>query len=329
MLVVQIITGLLLSIFYKPSIWDAFNSIELFVRQVQLGWLIRYAHANGASFFFLVIYIHIGKAIYYGGYKKKKVWFSGLGLYLLLMAEAFTGYVLPWGQMSFWAAMVITNFFSIIPLIGKPLTNFIWGGFSVCETTLKRFFTIHFLLGLFLTVIVLIHLIVLHDKGSSSSKNDNVNWKVNFTPIFGDETWLALTILLFFFSYIIYFEPEKFMDPINSVPANPLDTPPHIVPEWYFLPLYTILRVTPSKTNGIILMGMAIIILFTLPFHSSKEPKKNITWTILFLTFVLNVIFLAYLGQCPAESLYITLGRYSATYYFLFLGVIMPFMSTK
>ena len=323
-LAIQILSGFFLSIYYKPTYLEAFDSVELTImRDIPFGWLLRYIHANIASFFFMAAYIHIGKAIYYQGYIKKKVWFSGLILFIALMAEAFTGYVLPWGQMSFWAATVITNFFSIVPLVGKYVVELLWGGFTVCEQTLKRFFSIHFLLGIVIGALTIVHIIVLHDYGSSSAKNDNINNKVNFIPVFGEEILFSFFVFLTIASYIILFRPLLFMHPANFEQANPLVTPPHIVPEWYFLPFYTILRVTPGKEAGILLMGGSIVILFFVPFFSPNLFKTQIL-NLFFFSFIADVLILGYLGGCPAEPLYILYGRIATTYYFFFLTILMP-----
>jgi ubiquinol-cytochrome c reductase cytochrome b subunit len=325
---IQVISGLFLGIFYKPNMNDAFLSVEQLMRQLDYGWFLRFMHANGASWFFFISYLHIAKGLYYHGFLNKKLWFSGLLIYILLMAEAFTGYVLPWGQMSYWAATVITNFFSIIPLIGKQVTEFIWGGFSVGETTLKRFFIFHYFLGLALSAVIIAHLLFLHDKGSSSSKSDNINYKTNFIPLFSDESIFTALILGLFFSLTVFFIPMEGMHPDNFIPADPLNTPAHIVPEWYFLPFYTILRVTPGKVSGILLMGASLIVLFFLPFYKRSSFKKNTTWRIFFCFFVLNFIFLGYLGASPADVLYIKIGRISTFIYFFFLTIFLPWYSS-
>ena len=324
-LVIQILTGFFLSMYYKPTYLEAFDSVELTImRDIPLGWFLRYIHANVASFFFMCTYIHLGKAVYYQGYIKKKVWWSGLVIFIALMAEAFTGYVLPWGQMSFWAATVITNFFSIIPLIGQYVVELLWGGFTVCEQTLKRFFSIHFILGLVIGALASIHVLILHEYGSSSSKNDNINHKVNFIPLFGEETLFSIFIFFTLISYIVLFRPLLFMHPANFEQANPLVTPPHIVPEWHFLPFYTILRVTPGKEAGILLMGGSIIILFFVPFFSPLKKKTQV-WNIIFFSFVTDIIILGYLGGCPAEPIFIFYGRIATSYYFIFLCLILPY----
>lgn len=257
------------------------------------------------------------------------MWFSGLILYILLMAEAFTGYVLPWGQMSYWAATVITNFFSIIPFIGKYVTEFIWGDFSVGEPTLKRFFVLHYLIGLCISIIITLHLLFLHNRGSSSSKNENIHYKVNFIPLFGDENIFTALGLGLSLSVVVFFLPMESMHPDNFIPADSMNTPEHIVPEWYFLPFYTILRVTPGKASGIILMGFALIILFFLPFYRKSDFKKSTTWKKLFVFFVINFIFLGYLGSCPAEVIFIKCGRISTMIYFFFTGFIFQWNFNK
>ena len=275
-------------------------------------------------FFFFCSYFHISKAIYYQGFFKKKIWFSGLVLFLALTIEAFTGYVLPWGQMSFWAATVITNFFSIIPVIGNNITEFLWGGFTVNEATLKRFYSLHFILGFLIAAIAILHLIVLHDKGSSSPKNENFNQKANFIPLYGEEMLFSILIFLSFFTYVVCFRPNFFMHPANYEPANCLVTPPHIVPEWYLLPFYTILRVIPDKTYGVLLMLLSLLILFFLPFYGTPKLIKNKTWNFFFWTFICNFLILGYLGSCEPEPIYIFYGQLSTFYYFFFLSIFLP-----
>ena len=310
---------------YKPNTTEAFSSVENIVRDVDTGWVLRYIHSNGASFFFFAIYTHIAKGVYHQSFLKKKIWFTGLFLFILLMAEAFTGYVLPWGQMSFWAATVITNFFSIIPLIGTYVTEFIWGGFTVNESTLKRFFSIHFTVGFFIAAIAALHIIVLHDKGSNTPRNEHFNkHKSNFILLYGEETILTVLVFFVIFSLVIFYRPNFFMHPANYIPADFLVTPPHIVPEWYFLPFYTILRIIPDKTYGILLMGLSILIFFFLPLFGTRYMTKSKTWNVLYTTFICNFFVLGYLGSCEAEPIYIYYGQVSAIYYFGFLVFILP-----
>lgn len=254
---------------------------------------------------------------------KKKVWFSGLVIFILLILEAFTGYVLPWGQMSYWAATVITNFLTIIPFVGKYAVEFVWGGFTVCEQTLKRFFSVHFILGLAIGALALIHIILLHDLGSSGTKNENVNSKTYFITIFSEEIIFSAFVFFVVVFYVIFFKPLVFMHPANFEQANPLQTPEHIVPEWYLLPFYTILRVTPGKTEGILLMGASLIVLFLLPLLSPANAKSW-HWKILYWTFINQVLCLGYLGGCPADPIYIMYGQFSAFYYFFFLCFLVP-----
>ena len=325
-LVIQLLSGFILSIFYKPNTLEAFYSVErIIMREVPKGWLYRYLHANTASAFFFCSYVHIAKNIYYFGFFKTRVWISGLILFLALMAEAFSGYVLPWGQMSYWAATVISNFFSIIPFIGKDVCELLWGGYSVNEYTLKRLFSLHFILGFIILGIAILHIIALHDKGSSSSTKENISPKVAFMPLYGDEILFSLLIFLDILSYFVFFRPHYFLHPVNFQEADIFVTPPHIVPEWYFLPFYTILRVVPHKVGGILAMFFSILILFLLPFYNRKCNPKKITWNCLFSSFVLNVILLGYLGSCPAEPFYIICGQIATLYYFTFILLILPF----
>ena len=275
---IQLISGIFLSMFYTPHIDYAFDSVQHIMRDINYGWFIRYAHSNGASFFFIVIYIHILRGIYYGSYLKPRlfVWFSGVIIYILMMGTAFLGYVLPWGQMSYWAATVITNFLTVIPYFGKDIVYWVWGGYAINNSTLNRFFSLHYLLPFVIAVLSLYHIFQLHKAGSSnplgirSTKLD----KINFYPFFLVKDLFGIFIALIFFSVFVFFLPEALGHSDNYINANPLVTPAHIVPEWYFLPMYGILRSISSKTYGIILMFLSLIILFALPLLD-KELIKN------------------------------------------------------
>lgn len=312
---IQFVTGIFLSMFYTPEVDHAFASVQHIMRDINYGWLIRYMHSNGASFFFIMVYLHILKGIYYGSYQKPRmlVWFTGVIIYVLMMGTAFLGHVLPWGQMSYWAATVITNFLTVIPYFGKDIVYWVWGGYSINNSTLNRFFSLHYLLPFIIAVLAIHHIFQLHKAGSSnplgvrSSKLD----KVNFYPFFLVKDLFGLFICFIFFSIFVFFFPESLGHSDNYINANPLVTPAHIVPEWYFLPMYGILRSISSKTYGIILMFLSIIILFFLPFLD-RELIKNKNYKpfnrIMFWIFVFNFLFLGYLGGQLPVTPYIELG---------------------
>jgi len=325
----QIGSGIFLSFFYNSDTEHAFNSVEnLIMRNVRFGWFVRYLHVNVASFIFLFLYIHIGKALYYRSFTRKKLWFSGILIFVILMLTAFSGYVLVWGQMSLWAATVITNFFSSVPFIGSQLVEWIWGGFTVSKPTLSRFFSIHFLAGLFMGFLTIIHLLVLHEEGSSNPLGIKSKDNVNFSPLFLNKDLFWFFVFLFFLSYFVFFRPNAFMHPANYERANPFVTPKNIVPEWYFLPFYTILKSIPNKDGGIIAMALSIITFIFLPWIDKntriKNPKVRIIWKNLFWSFIFNFIFLGWLGEQPAEELFVALGQISTFYYFFFLWFMWP-----
>ena len=273
-LTVQIISGLCLSMHYTPHIDYAFNSVEHIMRDVNYGWLLRFTHANGASMFFIVVYIHMARGLFYSSFANPRayVWYSGVVIFILMMATAFTGYVLPWGQMSFWGATVITNLFSAIPLIGKSVAQWLWGGFSVDNPTLNRFYTLHFVLPFIIAALVVLHIALLHEHGSNNPMGIDTDVDaVGFYPYFVWKDLFGLSIFITFFGVVVFFYPNTLGHPDNYIPANPLVTPAHIVPEWYFLPFYAILRAIPDKLGGVAAMGGAIAILFLLP--SLYDPK--------------------------------------------------------
>lgn len=330
-LVIQIITGLCLSMHYSPDTTLAFISVEHIMRDVNYGWLLRYTHANGASMFFIVVYIHMARGIYYSSYAHPRVlvWYSGLVIFILMMATAFTGYVLPWGQMSFWGATVITNLFSAIPWIGSPIVTWLWGGFSVDNATLHRFYTIHFVLPFITAIVVIIHIALLHQHGSSNPLGVCTDLDtVAFYPYFVLKDIFGLSIFLFFFGYIVFFEPNLLGHPDNYIPANSLVTPAHIVPEWYFLIFYAILRAIPDKLGGVLCMGASIAILFVVPLLYKPKflgPRFKPLFCIFFWLFISDVLWLGYLGGQPANEINILYSQVFTCVYFGYFLFALPF----
>lgn len=334
-LTIQIVTGVFLAMHYTPHIDYAFISVEHIMRDVNNGWLIRYMHANGASLFFIVVYCHIFRGLYYASYMKPRqhVWSAGVTIFLLMMATAFMGYVLPWGQMSFWGATVITNLFSAIPLIGNSIVLLLWGGFSVDNATLNRFFSLHYLLPFLIVALVLIHLAALHHVGSSNPlgvEMDNVD-KIPFYPYFFLKDLFAFLVYLIVFVYLVCFNPNLLGHPDNYIPANPLVTPAHIVPEWYFLPFYAILRSIPNKLGGVLAMIGAILILYTLPFSNPTKIRSGIfrpTYQLFFWILFFDFLFLGWIGQKPVKEIFVLLGQFGTLVYFsfFFLNVILFYL---
>jgi len=332
MLVIQILTGIFLAMHYTPHIDLAFNSVEHIMRDVNNGWLIRYTHANGASFFFIVVYVHIFRGLYYGSYitPRESLWCSGVVIFILMMATAFMGYVLPWGQMSFWGATVITNLFSAVPLVGKDIVDWLWGGFAVDNPTLNRFFSLHFTLPFVIAGAVLIHLVLLHEVGSNNPlgltlKTENVP----FYPYFYTKDLFGLMVLLFVFFIFVFYYPNTLGHPDNYIEANPMKTPLHIVPEWYFLPFYAILRSIPNKIGGVIAMFASLLVMLTIPFTNSSEIRSTAFRPIFKVCYWLLVVaffLLGWVGQMPVEYPYTEIGVVSMIYYFLFFIVIIPFI---
>ncbi len=332
MLGIQIVTGIFLAMHYTPHISLAFSSVEHIMRDVNNGWLIRYAHANGASFFFIVVYIHIFRGLYYGSYFKPRaaLWCSGVIIFILMMATAFMGYVLPWGQMSFWGATVITNLFSAIPLIGKDIVDWLWGGFAVDNPTLNRFFSLHFTFPFVIAGAVLIHLILLHEVGSSNPLGINSKTEIiPFYPYFYVKDLFGFFILLFIFFFFVFYFPNTLGHPDNYIEANPMKTPLHIVPEWYFLPFYAILRSIPNKIGGVIAMFGSLLILLLIPFINSSEVRST-TFRPFFKIFhwllVVSFLLLGWVGQMPVETPYTEIGVIAMIYYFLFFIFVIPFI---
>nr|QIE12520.1 cytochrome b [Lemnia saucia] len=321
-LAIQIITGLFLTMHYCANIEMAFNSVSHICRDVNLGWLIRTIHANGASFFFICIYIHIGRGMYYSSYNLMNTWITGTTILLLTMATAFLGYVLPWGQMSFWGATVITNLLSAIPYLGNSIVIWLWGGFAVDNATLTRFYSFHFLLPFIIAAMIMIHLLFLHNTGSNNPLGTNSNLdKIPFHPYFTFKDILGFLMMIFIMMNIIILNPYMLSDPDNFIPANPLSTPAHIQPEWYFLFAYAILRSIPNKLGGVIALVMSISILYFLPFINKKLMKNNsfyILNKIMFWLFFMMMIILTWIGAKPVEDPFIYTGQIFTFLYFLY-----------
>ena len=329
-LVIQILSGALLTTHYTANIDLAFASVEYIMRDVPNGWFIRYVHANGASMFFIVVYSHIFRGLYYGSYMKPRqlLWCSGVVLMLLIMGTAFTGYVLPWGQMSFWGATVITNMVTAIPFGGQTIVEWLWGGFTVNAPTLRRFYTVHFLLPFIIAGVTLIHLALLHKDGSNSPIGSDTGVDdVPFYPYYFAKDLFAFTCFILFFGVFVFFFPNLLNHPDNYIPADPMETPKHLVPEWYFLPFYAILRSIPHKAAGIVAMGGAILILLVIPYTYTGYIR-NTTYRPLFKVFywllVADFLTLMWVGQAPITDPFILLGQLASVYYFGFFIFIIP-----
>lgn len=335
MLVAQIVTGIVLAMHYTPETTLAFDSIEHIMRDVNWGWALRYAHANGASMFFLAVYIHIFRGMYYGSYKEPRevLWILGVVIFMLMMATGFLGYVLPWGQMSFWAATVITNLFTAIPYVGNSITTWLLGGYSVDNATLNRFFALHYLLPFVIVAIVGLHVWALHVTGQNNPTGVEVKdvkkETVPFSPYATLKDAVGLVIFVALFAWLTFFVPNYTGHPDNYIEANPLVTPPHIVPEWYFLPFYAILRAIPNKLVGVIALFASIFIVAALPWLDTSKVRSGVyrpAFKKFFWVFVFVSVGLGYLGAQPAEGVYLIVARILMAYYFLHFLVVLPLL---
>ena len=337
-LIIQIITGIVLAMHYVAHADLAFGSVEHIMRNVNYGWLIRYLHANGSSMFFLAVYIHIFRALFYGSYKapREMIWIIGMFIYLLMMATAFMGYVLPWGQMSFWAATVITNLFSAIPLVGESITSWLWGGYAVGSPTLTRFYSLHYLMPFLIFGLVILHIWALHIPGNNNPVGIDIKQPsketVPFHPYIVIKDLYALLIFLIIFSGFVFFVPNVLGHPDNYIEANPMVTPSHIVPEWYLLPFYAILRSVPDKLGGVVVMFAAVFILMFLPWLDTSKVRSAVfrpLYKVFFWILVIDVIVLGYIGANPPEGMYLIIGRIATIYYFVHFILIMPLLGFK
>jgi quinol-cytochrome oxidoreductase complex cytochrome b subunit len=332
-LVIQIITGIFLAMHYVPHISLAFDSVEHIMRDVNYGWLIRYCHANGASVFFIVVYLHIFRGLYYGSYMHPRgwLWASGVLIFILMMATAFMGYVLPWGQMSFWGATVITNLFSAVPVYGGLIVEWLWGGFSVDQATLNRFYSLHYLMPFIIAGVTMLHLCLLHKYGSNNPLGINTDiTSVPFYPYFYVKDFFSFWVFLFGYLSLVFFAPNMLGHPDNYIPANPMVTPSHIVPEWYFLPFYAILRSIPNKLGGVLAMFGAIAVWLLLPIINISSTRSNIFKPLTSLNYwfiVSNFLILGWIGQQPVEYPFMEIGMFTTILYFLLFLVIIPFFT--
>ncbi len=328
-LALQIVTGIFLAMHYVASPDLAFNSVEHIMRDVNYGWLIRYLHANGASMFFLVVYVHIFRGLYYGSYMypREFLWCSGVIILLIMILTAFMGYVLPWGQMSFWAATVITNLASAIPFVGDYIVYWLWGGYSVGGPTLNRFFSLHYLFPFILLALVIGHILILHEVKSNNPVGVKIFDIIQFTPYFTIKDLYGVVLFWLFFSTFLFYAPNLLGHTDNYIKANPMVTPTHIVPEWYFLPFYAILRSVPSKGGGVILLLAAILILLALPFYSTSKIRSTAFRSIhkvMFWFFFSNCLILGWIGGKSIETPFYEIGQFATFFYFAYLTIIIP-----
>ncbi len=331
-LAVMILTGIFLAMNYTAHTSYAFESVERIMRDVNYGWLLRYLHMNGASMFFLIVYIHIFRGLYYGSYKSPRevLWWIGVLIFLTMMATAFMGYVLPWGQMSFWGATVITNLFSAVPWVGQDVVTWLWGGFSVDNPTLNRFFALHYLLPFMILFFVVVHVWALHTVKSNNPLGIDVRGSqdtIPFHPYYTIKDLYGIGLFLILYLFFVFFAPNFFGEPDNYIPANPMVTPPHIVPEWYFLPFYAILRAVPDKLFGVVLMFSAIFILFILPWLDRSIVRSahfRPIYKQLFWIFLLDCLVLGWIGAKPPEGAYLMIGRVATIYYFVHFLILTP-----
>ncbi len=334
MLTIMIVSGIFLAMNYQPNAALAFDSVERIMRDVDYGWLMRYVHMNGASFFFIAVYIHVFRGLYYGSYKypREVLWWLGVAILLLMMATAFMGYVLPWGQMSFWGATVITNLFSAIPLVGDTIVTWLWGGFAVANPTLNRFYALHYLLPFVIVGVVVLHVWALHIHGSNNPLGIDTKGpqdKIPFHPYYTVKDAYGLAVFMIVYLGFVFFAPNFFGDVDNYIQANPLQTPPHIVPEWYFLPYYAILRSIPNKLAGVIAMFASILILFILPWLDTSRVRSGrfrpvFKW--FFWIFTVDAFALGYVGAHPPEGWYLVLGRVATLWYFFHFIILLPLL---
>ena len=331
-MVIMIASGIFLAMSYTPHVDHAFNSVERIMRDVNYGWLIRYIHMNGSSLFFLAVYIHIFRGLYYGSYKAPReiLWILGVLIYVVMTATAFMGYVLPWGQMSFWAATVITSLFSAVPIIGDPIVTWLWGGFSVGNPTLNRFFALHYLLPFVIFGLVFIHLWALHVHKSNNPLGIDIKGPkdvIPFHPYFTIKDLVSLGAFLAFFAVFVFFAPNMFTEPDNYIPVNPMVTPHQIVPEWYLLPFYAILRAIPHKLGGVIAMGAAIGVLFLVPWLDTSKVRSarfRPVYKQFFWIFLIDCLVLGYVGANPPADVYVIIGQIATAYYFIHFLILLP-----
>lgn len=330
-LMIQIFTGIFLAMHYTPHVDLAFISVEHIMRDVQGGWLLRYMHANGASFFFIVVYVHMFRGLYYGSYASPReiVWCIGVVLFLFMIITAFIGYVLPWGQMSFWGATVITSLASAIPVIGDSIVSWLWGGFAVENATLNRFFSLHYLLPFLIAGLSIVHIAALHQYGSNNPLGTFAGDHVTFTPYMLVKDILGWVVLAIFFSLFVYFFPNLLGHSDNYIPANPMSTPAHIVPEWYFLPVYAILRSIPNKLGGVLAIACVFICLFLLPFINTSDIRSSCfrpLHKLFFWLLVGDCFLLGWIGQKSVEDPYIFIGQVASVFFFFYFLVVIPFL---